>query len=80
MAESQDDKAVDACIAEMQSALDRLKASQRKDVADESGEDYGPKNLKGAERKAFTIVREHRRQLRSSGEQSGKPDAADNVK
>lgn len=80
MAESQDDKAVDACIAEMRATLDRLERAQKKDVADESDEEYGeqpqPKNLKGAERRAFTIVREHRRQLRTSTPNSGKPDQA----
>lgn len=44
MAESQDDKDVDACIAELRSALDRLEAAQRKDVDDESGESYDGKN------------------------------------
>ena len=57
--ESQDDKDVDALINDVQSALDRLKAAQRKDVADESGED-SPKDLSGAEKKAQRLVRNAR--------------------
>jgi hypothetical protein len=58
MAESPEDKAVDACIADIQDALDRLKAAQRKDVADES-DDYGtrPKNLKEAGDEAYRRVK-----------------------
>ena len=55
--------------------------NQDPDEAEEK-EAYGPpaKNLRGAERQAFTIVREHRRRVRASGLQSGKPDASDQVK
>ena len=58
MAESRDDKDVDACIADVQAALDRLKAAQRKDVRDEDGDGYPePKNLKEAEQKAHRLRR-----------------------
>ena len=50
--ESQDDKDVDALIDRVQSALDELKAAQRKDVTDEE-----PKDLAGAEKKAQRLVK-----------------------
>ena len=82
MAESEEDKAVDTLIADMQATLDRLKAAQKKDVDDENGEDAEPetppRNLKEAERVAYTRVRAHNRRLRTAaGTQSGKPDGAD---
>lgn len=57
MAESLEDKDVDALISQMQSTLDKLKAAQRKDVDDESGERDEPKNLNGAEDKARRVMR-----------------------
>ncbi len=42
----------------MQSTLDKLKAAQRKDVADEDSEEESePKNLSGAEAKARRVMR-----------------------
>ena len=82
MAESEEDKAVDTLIADIQAKLDQLKAAQKKDVDDEDGEpETPPKNLKEAERVAYTRVRAHNRRLRTAGTaagtQSGKPDAAE---
>jgi hypothetical protein len=62
MAESQEDKDVDALISQLQSTLDKLKAAQRKDVDDESGEYDEPKNLSGAEAKARRVMRASRQQ------------------
>jgi hypothetical protein len=57
MAESTEDKDVDTLIADVQSALDKLKAAQRKDVsAEDSEETSEPKDLNGAERKAQRLV------------------------
>jgi hypothetical protein len=56
MAESPEDKDVDALIAEMQSTLDKLKAAQRKDVDAEDSEPE-PKNLNEAEKKAQRLKR-----------------------
>lgn len=56
-AESQEDKDVDALIADMQSTLDKLKAAQRKDVEDESGEDEKPKTLQEASKKAYRLLK-----------------------
>ena len=95
MAESQDDKDVDALIAEMQSTLDKLKAAQDKDVKDEDSEEYGesepkqpPKNLQQAERVAFIRVRAHNRRAKASTptggtsgkENSGEPESDDRLK
>jgi hypothetical protein len=58
MPESQDDKDVDALIAQMQGTLDKLKAAQRKDVDGEDAEEADePKDLSGAEKKAQRMVR-----------------------
>jgi hypothetical protein len=54
--ESTEDKDVDALIADVQSALDKLKTAQRKDVADED-EGPEPKDLNGAEKKAQRLIR-----------------------
>ena len=52
MAESTDDKAVDACIADLRSVLTRLEQAQKKDVAGEDGEETPqgeqPKTFKAA--------------------------------
>lgn len=56
MAESSEDKAVDSLIDELQSTLDKLKAAQRKDVDDESGESE-PKSSKEAEGEALRRIR-----------------------
>ena len=84
MPESQEDKDVDALIADMQSTLDKLKAAQRKDVEDEDSEESGeqPRNLRQAERVAFVRVRAHNRRARQARSEanSGRPDADDRVK
>ena len=95
MAESPEDKDVDACIADIQAALDKLKGAQRKDVDDEDSDgEYkeskpAPKNLREAEQAAYTTVRMHRRRVRQagrdssglgSGRDSGKPDPEDGLK
>lgn len=57
MSESPEDKDVDACIADVQSALDKLKAAQRKDDAGEDAEEASePKDLNGAEKKAQRMI------------------------
>jgi hypothetical protein len=75
MAESSEDKAVDACIDDLQSVLDRLRASQRKDVADESGE-YKGKNLKDASDEAYRRVKA----ANAAGNTDSPDDQADNKK
>jgi hypothetical protein len=62
MAESQEDKDVDALISQLQSTLDKLKAAQRKDVADEEDEYDEPNDLSGAEKKARRVMRASRQQ------------------
>lgn len=84
MAESPEDKDVDALITDLQSTLDKLKAAQGKDVEDEDKEESSepkPKNLQQAERAAYVRVRAHnRRSKQASSANSGEPDADDRVK
>ena len=75
MAESQDDRNVDQCIQDIQAALDRLKAEQKQDVADETGEEadekpFEGKNLKDAEKEAYVRVRAHTRRRHQADEKS----------
>lgn len=68
-AESRDDKNVDALIARVQSALDDLKAAQRKDDTDEDADEASePKNLSEAEQKARRMVRRARQASDSKSE------------
>lgn len=66
MAEPSTDRGVDECIADVQKALDRLKAAQRQDdeAYDEEGDDTPqekqPKSLRGAARKARAKFRQGR--------------------
>lgn len=76
MAESTEDKDVDALIAEMQTTLNKLKAAQGKDVADEDSEESTepePKNLRQAEDKARRVMRSDRKQADEESSEK-KPD------
>lgn len=66
MAESAEDTAVDTLVADLQSTLDKLKAAQRKDVADEDGDYPEPKTLGEAEKKAQRLKRAARQQASDS--------------
>lgn len=78
MAEDPADASVDACITDVQSALDRLKAAQAKD--DDSDEFHG-KNLKEAGDEAYIRVRAHnRRRRQENGTTTGRPDGDDGLK
>lgn len=88
MAESPEDKDVDALIADLQSTLDKLKTAQGKDVDDEDSDDESDepktdepkaKNLQQAERVAFVRVRAHRRAKQAQAN-SGTPEAGDGLK
>jgi len=67
-AESSEDTAVDTLIEGLQSTLDKLKAAQRKDVDDESGEYEKPKNLKEAGDRAYRVMRASRLKAPEKGE------------
>lgn len=73
MAESQDDKNVDDAITRMQALLDELKGAQKKDVADEAGDDSEEEGKESPAPKTFkeasVAVKAHFRRLRKAASQ-----------